>query len=106
LLAKAWQGTDPSKASASDEVEVEIIADETLDLNRTTPEQPSPLLRSTSLQDRAQIGLFTSPSKLLTRKTMSLSAASVELGLLGAAGSLVHTVGLSQVRLPDYHHND
>jgi hypothetical protein len=107
IFAKAWQFTESRKTRGLGEDGVAPPDSETLDLIPTTPdpEQPSLALPSTFSQDHAERGLLTSASWLLTRKTMSLRMASLELGLLGAAGSLVHTVGLSEVRLIAHHHH-
>lgn len=61
------------------------------------PDLPSLEISTPAAQMSATQGKGLTLRALLTRKTDSLRAASMELGVLGAAGSLVHTVGLTQV---------
>lgn len=89
-FAKAWQFNDSRKTTPGSQ------ATAALDLTHDL-EQPALALPSTPSQAHVDEGVLKSASWLLNRKTGNLVMASVELGLLGAAGSLVHTVGLAEV---------
>lgn len=89
VFDQAWQITDRRKASGS---QAPALLEPQPDL-----EQPSLALPSPPPHEHSIEGTSKSASWLLTRRTSSLGIASLELGLLGAAGSLVHTVGLSEV---------